>query len=78
MITGTVTDSEGALVSNAQVVIKNLAASLTYNAQTPQDGTYSAPLLPIGSYDLTVCAKGFKIHHQASVGKHICIDIRLL
>jgi hypothetical protein len=76
-ITGTVTDSAGALVSNAQVVIKNMATSLTYNAQTQQDGTYSAPLLPVGSYDLTVTASGFKAYHQASVTLDVAQRLRV-
>jgi outer membrane receptor protein involved in Fe transport len=59
-ILGTVTDSSGAAVPGVGVTIKNLDTGLTRNVATSDDGTYSAPELPIGAYSVTVEKAGFK------------------
>ena len=60
-ISGIVTDANGALVTGATVTIRDtdkniIARTVTTNAE----GIYSAPLLPIGHYSVTVEATGFK------------------
>src|SRR5215475_11934940 len=59
-ILGTVTDSSGAAVPGVGVTIKNLDTGLTRNVGTSDDGTYSAPELPVGNYSVTVEKAGFK------------------
>ena len=59
-ILGTVTDSSGAAVPGATVVIKNIDTGLTRTVITSDDGSYSAPELPIGTYTVTVQKEGFK------------------
>jgi Carboxypeptidase regulatory-like domain len=59
-ILGTVTDSSGAAVAGATTIIKNLDTGLTRTVNTSDDGSYSAPELPIGNYSVTVQAQGFK------------------
>ena len=59
-ILGTVTDSSGAAVPGATVVIKNVDTGLTRTVITSDDGSYSAPELPIGNYTVTVQKEGFK------------------
>ena len=59
-ILGTVTDSSGAAVPGATVVIKNVDTGLTRTVVTSDDGSYSAPELPIGNYTVTVQKEGFK------------------
>ena len=59
-ITGTVTDSSGAAVPTAQVAITNTEHGVNRTAPTNASGEYLFAALPIGSYDLTVTADGFK------------------
>lgn len=57
---GTVTDPSGAAIANAKIVIKNSATDLTFTATTNGSGNYVVNSVPIGSYNLTVEAPGFK------------------
>ena len=57
---GTVTDSTGAVVSGATVKVANLDTGLVRTATTNDQGDYSLPELPIGSYSVTVTKAGFK------------------
>jgi hypothetical protein len=59
-ILGTVTDSSGAAVVGATVTIKNVDTGLTRTVSTTEDGSYSAPELPIGNYSVSVSKEGFK------------------
>ena len=59
-ILGTVTDSSDATVPGATVTIKNVDTGLTRTLTTSDDGSYSAPELPIGNYSVTVEKQGFK------------------
>jgi len=59
-ILGSVTDSSGAAITGATVTIKNLDTGLTRTVTTSDDGSYSAPELPIGNYSVTVEKAGFK------------------
>ncbi len=59
-IEGTVTDSSGAVVAGAQVTVTNTETGFTRTTQTDATGNYFVPELPIGSYDVTVKAKGFR------------------
>jgi hypothetical protein len=66
-ITGTVSDPNGAAVANATVTIGNKATGFSKNYQSGDDGTYTATLLPSGTYTLTVEAAGFKKHVQENI-----------
>jgi hypothetical protein len=59
-ITGTVRDSSGAVVPDAEVTAGNATIGVTRTTMTNADGDYLAGALPPGAYDLQVTAKGFK------------------
>jgi hypothetical protein len=59
-ILGTVTDSSGAAIAGAAVAVKNVNTGLSRTVSTSEDGTYSVPELPIGTYAVTVEKAGFK------------------
>ncbi len=59
-ILGNVTDSSGAAIVGATVTIKNTDTGLVRTVTTSEDGSYSAPELPIGNYSVTVGMSGFK------------------
>jgi len=58
-ITGTVTDTSGAMVPGAKVSATNTGTEQIREVQTGQDGTYVVPLLPPGNYTVTVSRTGF-------------------
>jgi hypothetical protein len=58
-VTGTVTDSSGAVIPGATVVVTNVATAVRTVATTDNAGVYSIRFLPIGNYNMEVSAKGF-------------------
>src|SRR5579871_5375757 len=59
-ITGTVQDPSGALVANADVRITNQDTNVVERSvKTGTDGSFVAPLLPVGTYSLNIQAPGF-------------------
>ncbi len=59
-ITGRVTDSSGAVVPNARVVIVQKLNNFTFTAQTNAEGIYRIVSLQPGSYRVSAEADGFK------------------
>ena len=59
-ILGTVTDSTGAVVPKAKVTIVLTGQSTQYQTVTNESGDYTEPLLPSGTYTVSVAAAGFK------------------
>jgi hypothetical protein len=66
--TGTVTDPSGAAIAGAKVTVTNLGTNLSVVATTNGTGLYAVRELPVGSYRMTVEAKGFKTAASTSVG----------
>lgn len=59
-IEGTVADAAGAVVGGANVVLRNNETGATRQIATDESGFYRAPLLPLGTYTVTVEAANFK------------------
>lgn len=59
-IEGIVTDSNDAAVANANVTARNIETGAERTAATDGSGFYRFPLLPLGTYRLTVEAANFK------------------
>ncbi|MCX6630986.1 MAG: carboxypeptidase-like regulatory domain-containing protein [Candidatus Solibacter sp.] len=80
-LNGTITDASGGAVPAAKVSAHNAATGLVRNAETGDLGLYTFAGLPVGVYDLTVDAKGFKTTKrtalQLMVGSAITLDVRL-
>src|SRR5258706_213996 len=58
-ITGVVTDPSGAVVVGASVTAENTATAVKTPTQTNGSGVYTIRFLPIGTYTVTIEAKGF-------------------
>src|SRR5215510_3650940 len=58
-ITGTVTDSSGALVPGAEVIATNTATGASFNTTSTSDGFFEFQLLPVGTYDIDAKKQGF-------------------
>jgi hypothetical protein len=63
-ISGTVTDSSGAVVANATVTATNTATNVATQRTTSSAGLFTIAPLPVGNYNLKVEAKGFKALEQ--------------
>src|SRR5579872_603343 len=66
-ITGTVKDSSGAIIPNAQVSITDVATGVVRNVSTDAAGLYSAPNLLPGTYEVRVTATGFSTAIQKGI-----------
>jgi len=63
-ISGTVTDSSGAVIPNATVTVTNNATNLVRTTQTDDSGFYTVTNLPVGTYSVQVERTGFKKANQ--------------
>src|SRR4051812_810216 len=59
-VTGTVTDSTGAAVANAEVTVTMAERGLTRTTNTNGSGEYLLAALPVGSVNIAVSAAGFQ------------------
>ena len=59
-ISGVVTDSGGAVVPGATVIVTSNATSTKNEAITNSSGAFTVPALPVGVYTVTVSLEGFK------------------
>jgi len=66
-ITGTITDPSGAAVAGAQVALTNAEHGIKRTGKSNGSGDYLFASVPIGAYDLTVAAEGFKKYDAKGV-----------
>jgi hypothetical protein len=59
-ITGTVTDSSGAIVPGAAVTLRNTATNISSRVETNSAGIYTFPALNPGRYEITIEKQGFR------------------
>lgn len=59
-ITGTIKDSNGALLSGVQITATNSETGLTRTTTSESEGRFVFPGVPVGSYDLRAQANGFE------------------
>jgi hypothetical protein len=66
-IAGRVTDPTGAVVSNAQVVVRNKDTGQTRQLTTNGDGEFTAPSIAVGNYTVEASAPGFASYKNEGV-----------
>ena len=66
-ITGTVSDASGAAVAGAKVTLTNSEHGINRTGTSNGSGDYLFASLPIGSYDLTISAEGFKKYEAKGI-----------
>jgi outer membrane receptor protein involved in Fe transport len=64
---GTVSDSRGAVVPGAEVVIRNQETGQERNLKTGSDGVYVGSFLPLGRYTVTAFGAGFSKVAQENI-----------
>src|SRR5215217_1010500 len=70
-IQGSVTDSKGAVLPNATVIVRNRNTSAERTIQTDSDGNYQLAALPVGLYSVEVRVEGFK----TQVADHVTLEV---
>src|SRR5690349_4220129 len=56
---GLITDSAGAVVPDARLLVTNVETGVQRHSATNQLGRYRVPELPAGKYELTISKAGF-------------------
>src|SRR5439155_15227647 len=80
-LSGTVTDSSGAVMVGATVTLTNSKTNIAQTVQTNSDGLYLFALVPIGTYDLAAEDAGFRKFVQSGItleiNQNARVDVRL-
>jgi len=80
-ISGTVTDSTGAVMPGATVVIQNEDTGISRTVTANASGRYSAPSLSLGKYRVTGTREGFQSEVRSgielTIGREAIVDLRL-
>src|SRR5579884_1572772 len=66
-INGTITDPSGSAVGGVQVQVTNKQTGLQRSAMSGDNGAYTIPQLPPGTYDMTVQKAGFATESRPGV-----------
>jgi hypothetical protein len=66
-LSGTVSDSSGAVVPQAQISIKNLSTGVSTTFTANADGFYTVPNLLAGSYEMSASAPGFATEVRSGI-----------
>jgi hypothetical protein len=66
-IEGTVTDSTGSIVQNAEVTAVNAATGIEQVEKTGKDGSYAFPFETVGQYSIRVIVPGFQTYQRTSI-----------
>jgi hypothetical protein len=66
-LTGTVTDTSGAVIPGAPVTLRNASTGVEQTATTNESGVYNFPYVAPGSYELSVAYEGFKSYSQTGL-----------
>lgn len=79
-ILGTVTDNTGAVIPSANITITNKATNVARTTVTNPEGTYSAPALQPGDYEVRAEVQGFRtLVRNATVltGTNTTVDLNM-
>ncbi len=80
-IEGTVTDPDGGVLPGVDVTIQNQGTGLQRQTQTDEAGRYRAPLLPVGTYQVTALLDGFattkRTGLELTIGQTLVVDLEM-
>ena len=76
-IHGTITDSSGAVVPAVSITITNMGTNLSRSMVADDLGQYVAPLLPAGTYSVTVARAGFAIFEQTGITLQVNTNVQV-
>jgi hypothetical protein len=80
-ITGTVTDSTGAVMPGVQVTVVNTATQVSRDTTSDHDGFYQVLALPIGAYRVSATRQGFRTvessEYKLLINQALRVDIKM-
>jgi hypothetical protein len=80
-ITGTISDSTGAVIPEVVVTVTNTATQVSREATSDHDGFYQVLALPIGSYRVTAARQGFRTvvssEYKLQINQALRVDIKM-
>ena len=77
-VLGTVFDSSRAVVASARVAIENQGTGFAVESITDAQGNFLVPVLPVGTYQVTVSSDGFKSQLKEDIRLRVSDRVRLL
>ncbi len=66
-VSGTVSDSGGAVIPGAKIVILNEETGISRELQSDETGRYTAPSLGLGEYRVTASKEGFQTQVRSGI-----------
>jgi hypothetical protein len=76
-ITGSVTDTTGAVVANAQIQAKQLDTGALFPTTSTETGNYTLTQLPVGPYEISVTVPGFKKFVRSGITVQVAQVLRI-
>jgi hypothetical protein len=76
-ITGTITDGQGARAPGVQVTALHIDTNIPFKITSSADETYVIPNLPLGTYEVSAAAAGFKIFRRGGLTLEVAQRLRL-
>ncbi len=76
-ITGTMTDTSGAVIPQVKVTVSNQQTGSTREAITNETGNYTVTLLPVGVYTVTAEKAGFRLAKRTDIQLNVTDVIRI-
>jgi hypothetical protein len=74
-ISGTVTDSTGSIVPNANIIVTGVQTGISQSTQSNASGNYIFPALTTGDYTLSIQAAGFGSEKQTGLHLDVSQDL---
>jgi hypothetical protein len=75
-LVGTVSDSSGATIPQAQILVKNLGTAIERRTVTNEAGQFTVPLLEIGTYSISVTKEGFREETKTDIVLNVDQTVR--
>ncbi len=77
IITGTVTDTTGAVVANVSIEARQTETGAVFTTTTTSTGSYTLTELPVGSYQVTATVPGFKKYTRSGITVQVAQTLRI-
>ncbi|PYS32494.1 MAG: hypothetical protein DMG14_34410 [Acidobacteria bacterium] len=76
-LTGTVSDTTGAVIPGVSIEAKNVQTGAVYQAGSSETGNYTLAQLPAGTYELSATLPGFRRYVRAGVIVSVATVLRI-
>jgi Carboxypeptidase regulatory-like domain len=71
-ISGTVTDRSGAVIANANVIVRDVDRRMERSTSTNDAGFYAFTFLPVGRYEIAIRSPGFRPYVRTGLSPNRC------